>query len=128
MSLGPTTILVIDDEPIIRRLLCRILGAEGYSTLEAWNGEEGLRLFREHTPDLVITDLAMPEKEGLETIQDIQALDASIPIIAMSGALSREFLTFAQDFGAVGAIAKPFTREDIVTAVEAALRTSSAPT
>jgi len=78
-------ILIIDDEATIRDLLVKILEREGYKTITAADGKEGIRIFRENPADLIITDLIMPEKEGIETIMELRRDFRDVKVIAMSG-------------------------------------------
>jgi CheY-like chemotaxis protein len=80
------TILVVDDEDAIRGLLKSTLGMAGYIVWEACNGKEASQLLEQFVPDLLITDLLMPEKEGIELIQEVRRSHPKIPIIAISGA------------------------------------------
>ena len=75
------TILVIDDDEQIRPLLTMVLETSGYTVFGAQDGREGLRLFYEHQPDLVITDLIMPEKEGIETIKELVDSSPGVKIL-----------------------------------------------
>ena len=78
-------ILVIDDELDVRSLVCRILQQVGHEVIEASNGNEGVRLFRENLPDVLITDIIMPEKEGIETIIELRRDFPNVRTIAISG-------------------------------------------
>ncbi len=111
-------ILVIEDDGLTRLMLCEILRSKKYTALEAPNGVLGLKMFVEQSPDVIITDILMPEKEGLETILEIRAMDAKIPIIAMSGGGTAEninFLEMAGKLGATRTISKPFRPDDILS-------------
>jgi CheY-like chemotaxis protein len=105
-------ILIIDDDPNLRRLLARILQSDGHEVIEASNGTDGLARFAAAPPALVITDILMPEKEGIETIRDLRRLAPAVPIIAISGGgvsqKSMKFLDMAAKLGATAALAKPF--------------------
>jgi len=79
------TILVVDDEDAIRGLIKTTLGIGGYAIREARNGKETSQLLEQFVPDLLITDLLMPEKEGIELIQEVRRSHPKIPIIAISG-------------------------------------------
>jgi len=78
-------ILIIDDEQIVLEVLRKILELEGYEVVTAANGDEGLELFSQKPFDLVITDMVMPEKDGLQTILDLRKEDPDLAVIAMSG-------------------------------------------
>ena len=114
-------ILIIDDEPNILLMLKKMLEKAGYEIDLASNGVEGLSLFRNSPSDLVITDIIMPEKEGLETIREMKRMSPELKIIAMSGGgkISAEnYLGTAKIFGASKLLEKPFTRDQMVTAVK----------
>ena len=114
-------ILVIDDEPTALDLLRRILEMNGYKVLLAANGLEGVELFRHHPCDLVITDMVMPVKDGLQTILDLRSYAPELPVIAISGGgtISKErYLAVAGYLDKVITIAKPFAIEAITEAVE----------
>lgn len=111
-------ILVIDDDAQFRHMLCLMLQQAGYEVLPAADGEEGIRVFRRELIDLVITDIFMPEKEGLETIRELRKEFPDVKIIAISGGSRKveEFSTlpYAKKFGAVETLAKPFRRDDLL--------------
>ncbi len=113
-------ILVIEDDLQMGKLLCQILERAGYHTVLALNGELGLRLFRRKSVDIVITDIYMPEKDGLEVIRELRAQDHPAKIIAVSGGWNRGFfspLKYAEVFGADETIKKPFEPEEILEVV-----------
>ena len=117
-------ILVVDDEPLMRRTLRTALERAGHEVDEAKDGNEGLRKFSERRPDLVLTDIVMPEQEGVETIGQLRRLDPHIPIIAMSGGGSvggTLFLSLAKELGATRTLAKPIRNAELVSLVEACL-------
>ncbi|MDF3022644.1 MAG: two-component response regulator [Alphaproteobacteria bacterium] len=110
-------ILVIEDDTLTRTSLCRILGNLNYETHGACNGFEGLKLFRQIHPDLVVTDLLMPDKEGLSTITEMRTISPGTPIIAMSSGGPQKdmgFLDLAATFGASRTLVKPFTPRQIL--------------
>ena len=114
-------ILIIDDEPHILLMLKKMLERAGYEIDMASNGNEGLDLFRKSPTDLVITDIIMPEKEGLETIREMRRMRPELKIIAMSGGgkvSAENYLEIAKIFGASRAIAKPFTQKEMVFAIK----------
>ena len=117
-------ILVIDDDSLVRDTLVRILERKGYQVLVASDGLRGLRMFRSEQPDLVITDIIMPEKEGLETIREIRGECPDAKIIAISGGArigSMDFLDFAGKLGASEIIPKPFDPIDLISVVSRCL-------
>jgi len=114
-------ILIIDDEPTALDLLRRILEMKGYDVLSAVDGQEGIRQFRYQPCDLVITDMVMPVKGGLQTILDLRKHAPDLPVIAISGGgtIAKErYLTVAGYLDNVITIAKPFTVDEVTGAVE----------
>lgn len=114
-------ILIIDDEPTALELLRRIVVSAGYETVLAANGDEGVALFNEQPCDLVITDMVMPGKDGLQTILDLRADFPELPVIAISGGgtISKErYLAVAGYLDHVVTIAKPFPITAITDAIE----------
>jgi CheY-like chemotaxis protein len=112
-------ILVIDDEPQVRALIQQILARVGHEVAEAADGEEGLAHMRARMPDLLITDILMPNKEGIETIREVRRLAPALPILVMSGnAGSALYMQMAKLLGAHAALAKPFRAVELVAAVE----------
>ena len=105
-------ILLIDDDLQFNKMVCMILEDAGYEVRSANNGVEGLKMFIEERPDLVITDVYMPEKEGLETIMELRQADPGIRILVMSGGNPHmnmaEMFKMAEMFGADAALPKPF--------------------
>ena len=113
-------ILIIDDEVDILNMLKKMMNRAGYDVEIADNGAVGLELFRKHSADLVITDIIMPEKEGLEIIREMKRIKPELKIIAISGGgrISAEsYLETAKMFGADHAFQKPFSLSEIVGAV-----------
>ena len=113
-------IIVIDDEPYILLMLKKMLEKEGHIVDIATNGVEGLDLYHQHGADLIITDIVMPEKEGLETIINLRSENPQLKIIAISGGGrvdSREYLHSAKLLGAEKIFQKPFQKDEIVQAV-----------
>jgi len=114
-------ILVIDDAATVRQLVGRILVGANYSVLEAQDGDVGVALFQQHRPSLVITDLFMPNKEGIETIQEIRRLSPGTKIIAMSASTSatgKLYLGAAKKLGADAILAKPFESAELLEVVD----------
>jgi len=120
-------ILLIDDEACIRRPLQLLLERAGHVVFTAANGMEGVRLWRESSGDLVITDIQMPEKDGLETILELRQLSPQTPILAMSGGHRDgrvDVLGDATQLGAFRTISKPFGLREMLQAVEQLLQAS----
>jgi len=118
------TILVIDDDRVSRLLLRRYLESAGYAVLEACDGHAGLELFAAGGVDLVVVDIFMPRKDGLETIRELAATPACCPIVAISdgGRMGRpDFLEFARGFGADAALPKPLSRDEVLSTVRSLL-------
>ena len=114
-------ILVIDDDPQIRRVLRQALEWAEYEVIEAANGKTGIKLFHEMPPELTITDLVMPEKEGIETIMEIRRHCPGAKIIAISGGgrIGPEgYLSLALKLGAQRAFEKPFRLKEILDAIQ----------
>ena len=102
-------ILLIDDDTNLRTMTTMALAAAGHQVVEAKDGKQGVRLFHEHRPDLVITDLIMPDQEGIETIAQLRRAQPGRPIIAISGGLTHSalYLNIAAKVGAHHTLAKP---------------------
>ena len=118
-------ILVVDDQSSLRSALGKMLTITGYEVILAADGVEAARLWHEREPDLVIVDLFMPEKDGIETIVELRAHSPDIPIIAMSGGGSGNRVDALQDamlLGAVATIEKPFERQAMMELVARSLR------
>jgi DNA-binding response OmpR family regulator len=117
-------ILVIDDDPAIRGLLRAFLRRTEHEVLLAADGGEGIALFREQRPDLIVTDIFMPEKDGLALILEIAA-ESDVRVIAISGGGDHGILDYlgdAPEFGAWKTLAKPFSRPVFLGVVEEALQ------
>ena len=113
-------VLIIDDEPYILLMLKKMLEKAGYEVDLASNGKEGMELFEQHSADLVITDIIMPDKEGLEIILEMKKQRPDLKIIAISGGgrISPEsYLECATHFGAARVFQKPFKQKELVSAV-----------
>ncbi len=124
-------VLVIDDDSFSRTLLRLILEEEGYAVTQARNGHEGLEYYGRTPTDLVVVDIFMPEKDGLETIFELKERFPRAKVLTVSGGgnFGLEFLDVARQFGADDCLAKPFARAGLLAAVEALLgaRTEGAP-
>lgn len=118
------TVLIIDDEELVRFTLRQILAADGHEVTEARNGAEGYRMYLAQAVDVVVTDIIMPEQEGIETIIKLRSHNPDVKIIAISGGGRRknmDFLKVAEKIGADVVLAKPFSMEELQGAVRACL-------
>jgi CheY-like chemotaxis protein len=118
------TILIIDDEEMIRRTLRLGLEMAGHQVWDAGDGAEGLRLLRRHEVDLVCCDLFMPGQEGLETIRQLRAEFPEVKVVAMSGGGfngTLGLLSVAQKLGATRLLPKPFTLGRALAVIQEAL-------
>ena len=109
-------ILVVDDEQNMRNALRAALEGAGHEVVDAFEGEEGLRRYREKPADVVVLDLVMPGKDGLETLEELQQEFPQVQIIAISG--TPLYLPMAADLGATRTFAKPFSMRELLEAVE----------
>jgi DNA-binding response OmpR family regulator len=112
-------ILVIEDDVQLQKMLHQMLTHEGYDVQVASNGVEGIRCYRKTPADLVITDIIMPEKSGIETISELKDTYPEVTIIAMSGGgrADIKLLEIAETVGAQRTINKPFTREKFIATI-----------
>jgi two-component system KDP operon response regulator KdpE len=117
----PVRVLVIDDEPPIRKLLRMGLNAEGYETLDAPNGKAGLERLAED-PDLVILDLGLPDVDGLELLRQIRARNDRVPIVVLSSRGDERGKVEALDQGADDYVTKPFGMAELLARLRTALR------
>jgi DNA-binding NtrC family response regulator len=118
-------ILIVDDDASIRRTLHLLLSKAGYDVIQASDGSEAVRLWRQAGGDLVITDLHMPEKDGIQTIIELLSHTPGIRIIAMSGGGQTKRLDLLGNMallGSIHTIEKPFTLNEMLTAVDRALK------
>lgn len=122
------TVLVIDDDDMVRSLIVHALTGARYTVIEAADGQAGLSLARANSVDLVVTDLVMPVQEGVETIMTLRRERPRLPIIAISGGVtnSRLYLDIAGRIGARRILAKPFTPKELIQLIEQVL-TEEAP-
>jgi DNA-binding response OmpR family regulator len=114
-------ILIIEDEPALCVLLKEVLENAGYEALTAPDGKQGMKIFSAQPCEIVITDILMPEKEGLETILELVQQSPEVKIIAISGGgagMGDDLLEMAKDFGARYALKKPLVMKEVVALVE----------
>ena len=115
-------LLIVDDVPVIRMMLKRILQNNGYDVVaEAGNGKEAVEKYMELKPDLVTMDMTMPDKDGIETLEEILHFDQNAKVMIVSAIDQQESLLRAIKSGAVDYIIKPFDVERVVAAVKKAI-------
>lgn len=115
-----TRILLVDDDELLRRMLRMTLIKMGHTVIEAGNGNEALRACKSEPPDIVLTDLIMPEKEGIETIRELRRLHPDVKIIAMSGGgrvSAKDYLIIAKRMGADFTLNKPFSNDELAATI-----------
>ena len=118
-----TRVLVIEDEEAIRNVITIMLEKEGCKITTAQNGKEAMKKFSTANYDIIITDMAMPEKNGVDTIIELRQLTPPVGIIAMSGVGSSDkLLRLATAFDADMALKKPFTRDELVSAIKMVIK------
>ncbi len=118
-------VLVIDDEEQVRTLIREVLEGAGHEVMEAGNGREAMKLYEANPTNVVITDLVMPEQDGLETIRELRRRFPAVKIIAVSGAqqkLNLDLLYVAEKLGALRTMEKPFDIRKLVALVEELLQ------
>ena len=117
-------VCLIDDDPLIREAASLVLRGGGYEVILAENGADGLAVIAARQPDVIVTDVLMPETDGLEFLPRLKARYPDLPVIAMSGGGEKGdqlYLHLASRFGASACLAKPFSGSKLLAAVERAL-------
>jgi DNA-binding response OmpR family regulator len=117
------TILVVDDEPILRETLAEALEADGFRVVTAADGREALSRFREHQPDLVVLDLMLPELSGIEVCRIIRA-ESGVPIVMLTAKSSELDKVVGLELGADDYVTKPFSLRELSARIRALLRRS----
>lgn len=113
-------ILIIDDDAQLSAMLKQLLERQGYTVTTAPDGNKGIQLFQDEGARLIITDLIMPVKEGIETIAELTKTHPDVKIIAISGGgrlKPESYLNLAETFGALRSFTKPINREELLSAV-----------
>ena len=124
------SLLLIEDDDLFRETLALALTERGYQVMQARDGEEGTRLFRVEPADLVLTDIVMPNKEGLATVMELRRDHPKLGIIVMSGGTAQDaplYLKMAGKFGANRTLQKPFAITTLFQAITEVLAESSGP-
>lgn len=118
-------LLIIDDDDQLRAFLTEALTDEGFDVVSASDGNEGLNCIAEENPDLVITDIVMPEKEGVEVIMALKNNHSAIPVIAISGGNlgnANSYLKMAKKLGADVVLTKPFKLDELTIEIDKLLK------
>jgi CheY-like chemotaxis protein len=113
-------ILLVDDDELVLYALNKVLHKAGHDVLEAQNGEKALDVLKNENPDILITDIVMPEMEGIELIRRLIESHPDLPFIAMSGGsrqIDTSYLSFAKEFGAYATLEKPFDEQELLDLV-----------
>jgi len=121
------SIIVVDDDETVRRVLRRMLESAGYEVREAPNGRRAVAEFHLRPADLLITDIFMPEQEGMETISTLRREHPSLKIIAISGVAGDHYLRMAKLLGARATLQKPLRLATVLDTVRAALESHIEP-
>jgi two-component system KDP operon response regulator KdpE len=121
--MNSATVLIVDDDPQIRRVLLTILTSQGYSVIEAKSGDEALEKIRTERPDLILLDVNMPGRSGIETCREIREA-GDIPVIILTVRNAERDKVQALDAGANDYVVKPFGAEELLARVRATLRRS----
>jgi two-component system KDP operon response regulator KdpE len=119
---SPIRILVVDDEPAIRRLLKTSLTTHGYDVSEAAGGKAALAAIRQQRPELIVLDLGLPDIDGIDLIRSLRGEGVSIPIVVLSSRSDEPGKVQALDLGADDYVTKPFGIDELLARVRAALR------
>ncbi|PWC88598.1 response regulator [Azospirillum sp. TSO5] len=119
---NPLRVLVVDDEPPIRRFLRTSLAAQGYDIIEAEDGTKALEEVRRRSPDLLVLDLGLPDIDGLEVIQRLRGSGVALPIIVLSSRVDEAGKVEALDLGADDYVTKPFGVDELLARIRTAMR------
>ncbi len=119
---APQTVMLVEDDEAIVEAVTYALGRAGFRTLSAGDGGQGLRLFRQHRPDLVILDLMLPQMDGWRVLEEIRADDARVPVMVCSARTSEFDRVHGLEMGADDYVTKPFSVKELVARVSAHLR------
>jgi DNA-binding NtrC family response regulator len=115
-----TTILIADDDDNVRYALSKLLRKAGYHVLEAQNGKEASKLLRKAMPDVLVTDIVMPEQDGMGLLNTARELNPAMPVLVMSGGgniVGLDYLSLAQTMGANATLCKPFDNDEVLSVV-----------
>ena len=122
MTSGPQRVLVVDDEPPIRRFLRTSLSSQGYQVIEAEDGPSAREILRQNTADVLVLDLGLPGLDGFEIIKQLRESGSTLPIIVLSSRTDEAGKVRALDLGADDYVTKPFGMDELLARLRAALR------
>ncbi|THD80986.1 MAG: response regulator [Phenylobacterium sp.] len=114
-------VLVVEDDAELLQVISRALGAAGHTVLTAANGEAGLRVFRAEPPDVVVCDIVMPDRDGIELIPEMKGLQPGVKVVAISGRQmigALDVLSLAKRLGADATLAKPFAMDALLAILD----------
>lgn len=117
-------ILLVEDDELGRYAIAKVLRKAGYVVAEAVDGEGAMQSIKKNLPDILITDVVLPNYDGLSLLADVRKMSASLPILVISGGGSNygtDYLTFAEGLGANAVLKKPFLNSDLLNKVQAVL-------
>jgi DNA-binding response OmpR family regulator len=120
-------ILIIDDDKMVLNMLRQVLEGAQHTVMEASDGVVAMRLWRQQSADLIITDILMPEKDGLEVIREMRRECSTVKVIALSGGSRKvhfDALDVAKRFGALATLEKPFELKDLLASVDTVLKST----
>jgi len=115
-------VLVADDSRTSRALLCSIVEKEGFSTVQAENGIDAIKIVAEHTADFLILDLLMPEMDGFEVLKDLNEKNISIPTIVLTADIQDEVREECFELGARGFVNKPFSESELCETIRSVFK------
>lgn len=116
------TVLVVDDAQFLRLRLSRLLKKNGYEIIEAENGDRAIEEYEQNSPDAVLLDITMPEKDGLEVLKEIRKKDSNARVVMLTALGQQSVVLEAIKAGAKDFVVKPFETERVLSALEKALR------
>ena len=115
------TVLIVEDQQLLRAWLSRLLAEDGYHILEAGNAEKGVSQYTEHQPDVVLLDIGLPKKNGLEVLREIRELDPTARVVMLTAWSEESILRQAVELGALDYVIKPFRKQRVLLALQRAL-------
>ncbi|MDR1357254.1 MAG: response regulator transcription factor [Tannerellaceae bacterium] len=118
---GKPAVLLAEDERTLSSIIADTLEGEGFSTIQAFDGQEGLRLFRERRPDIIVADVMMPRMDGFEMVRRIRDTDKTTPVLFLTARSSVDDLVFGFGLGANDYLRKPFKMQELIVRVKALL-------